>query len=120
MSGHRHFDDVAPAGGFYSELEYPPTGGQIGSRGGFMAIVTTAAETQTLGDPGGPGQFLMLYMLTDGGNCVITADSDVDTSGNNVMTFEDANDFLLLYSIRDGTATYRWQIILNNGSVGLA
>jgi hypothetical protein len=42
------------------------------TNGGHVAIVTAGAETRTLAAPSAAGQELLVYMKTDGGDCVIT------------------------------------------------
>jgi predicted RecA/RadA family phage recombinase len=48
---------------------------------GHVALVTAAAETRTLAVPAAVGQRLLLYMKTDGGNCVVTVASAFNQAG---------------------------------------
>jgi len=85
------------------------------TKSSYVPIVTAGAETRTLSDPVSTGQFLTLTMLTDGGDAVVTAASAVNQTGNTVMTFAAILDTVLLVSIADAAATYRWTIVGNDG-----
>lgn len=80
-----------------------------------ISIETAAAETRTLPNPPRAGVSLNLVFLTDGGDCVITAASDVDQSGNNVITLNDAGDTVALLAVRT-TAGFSWRLIANVGA----
>ena len=84
----------------------------------FLLLVTATAgpgETRTLTDPIYAGQTLDLFFETDGGDCVITADSAVNQAGNNTLTFADGGDHLRLQGGRDGAGDYEWRVIANDG-----
>jgi len=84
---------------------------------GSIALVTAGAETRTLAAPGYIGQELTLYFKTDGGDCVVTAASDVtNTAGENVMTFSDAGEHIRLVAIEKGAALV-WRVVANDGVV---
>lgn len=78
-------------------------------------LVSAAAETRSLPDPLRSGQELVLTMLTDGGDIVVTAASPLNQTGNTIITFGAVQDTVVLRSMRDGAATYRWTIIGNDG-----
>lgn len=82
---------------------------------GIVELITAAAETRTLEDPAKSGIMLTLTLKTDGGNCVITADTAINASANTIMTFADAADTIVLMSIPDGTSGYKWVVIGNAG-----
>lgn len=83
---------------------------------GSVALVTTGSETRTLADPTFIGQSLSLYLKTDGGNCAVTAASDVtNTSGENIMTFADVGDSVILIAIEDGS-DLEWRTLQNDGA----
>ena len=82
---------------------------------GVVELVTAAAETRKLADPERSGLMLTLTLKTDGGDCVVTADTALNQSGNTIMTFGDAGDTVLLQSIPDGATGYKWKIIGNDG-----
>ena len=79
----------------------------------YVLLVTSLAgpgETRTLGDPLYEGQVLDLFFETDGGDCVITADSPVNQAGNNTLTFADAGDHLRLVGGRAGGGEREWRV----------
>lgn len=82
-------------------------------------MVTGGAETRTLATPTKQGIRFILRLLTDGGDAVVTAAGGLNATGNTVATFEDASDLLCLISVKTSTG-FRWDILHNIGSVGLA
>ena len=82
---------------------------------GAMLLVSGGAETRTLDDPQFLGQQLDLFFKTDGGDCVITADSAINQTGNTIMTFADAGDHIRLVGGRDGAGAYEWRVVANDG-----
>lgn len=87
---------------------------------GLMELVTAGAETRALKDPTFAGMFFTMHFKTDGGDCVVTADSAIDVTGNTIITFADANDFITLVSITDGSDTFAWRELSNATSGGYA
>ena len=84
------------------------------TQSGTVAIVTAGAETRTLAAPAYVGQELVLYMKTDGGDCVVAIATAVNQTGNNRATFNDAGDVLVLRAIESG-ANLRWRVVANDG-----
>lgn len=82
---------------------------------GSVQIVTAAAETRTLADPTFVGQMLALSMKTDAGDCVISAASAINQTGNNRITLNDAGDTIVLVGIESG-ANKRWRVMVNDGA----
>ena len=82
---------------------------------GTIPIVTAAAETRTLADPQKAGLRLTLAMKTDGGDCVITVASAINSSGNTIITLNDAGDNIELRSIAVGSA-FKWRVVSNDGA----
>lgn len=82
-------------------------------------MVTAAAEARTLANPTKAGNRLTLRLKTDGGDCAVTASNGFNVAGNTVATFQDVGDLLELVSVSTTTA-FRWEILVNFGSVGLA
>lgn len=82
---------------------------------GSVAIVTAGAETRSLAAPTFVGQQLSIYMKTDGGNCVITAASAINQTGNNTITLADVSDALLLYCVESGSNKV-WRVAANDGA----
>tara|TARA_Y100000310_G_scaffold283894_2_gene306199 strand:- start:337 stop:708 length:372 start_codon:yes stop_codon:yes gene_type:complete len=91
------------------------SGNILTHQAGFINLVTGGAETRTLDDPKWVGQKLQLNFETDGGNCVITADSAINQTGNTIMTFADAGDHIELVGARDGAGDFEWRVIANDG-----
>jgi len=87
-----------------------------------LTIAASTAETNTLATPTRPGQRLVIVAgaVGAGGSREITAAAAVNQTGNTVMTFDAVREALILESIPTGSGTYRWQIMLNEGSVTLA
>lgn len=84
-----------------------------------LTIGSAGAETNTLAVPTFAGQIISISADTVGtGSRVVTVATDVDNSGNNVLTFDAAGEFISLYGIKLG-ATFAWRILSNTG-VGLA
>jgi hypothetical protein len=81
---------------------------------GFVNIVSTGAETNTVAIPNAEGLELTLNMLTDGGNRVVTVASAINATGNNTITFADTSDFIRLLSIDKG-GTLAWRILAQDG-----
>lgn len=106
---------------------YPPSGdvvladpGDAGdiepvAKDSYVELVTAGAETRTLSDPDFAGQKLVVTMYTDGGDAVVTADSAVNVTGNNTLTFADVQDTISLVGVRDGASAYRWSVVGNDG-----
>lgn len=85
------------------------------TKSGNIAIVTAAAETNTLAIPTFKGQKLLLYCDTYAvGNRVITSAQAVNQTGNNTLTFGAVRDNIMLEAITVGGAL-RWQVVHNDG-----
>ena len=102
---------------FTNAISDPGDAGAIAvTASGSVALVTAGAETRTLADPTFIGQTISLYLKTDGGNCVVTSASDVtNTSGENIMTFADVGDSVILIAIEDGS-DLEWRQLQNDGA----
>ena len=81
---------------------------------GYILLVTGGAETRTLDDPQFEGQILDLFFETDGGNCVITADSAINQNADTIMTFNDGGDHVRLLGGRAGGGAREWRVIAND------
>ena len=109
------YPPAAGASGGLEEFADPGDAGDIDITGSAVVnIVTAGAETRTIGDPVAGGQKLVIGFKTDGGNCVITADTAVNQTGNNTLTGADAGDIIVLESIELG-AGFVWRIVANDG-----
>lgn len=85
------------------------------SASGRVPIVSAGAETRTLAVPTIIGQRLLIYMKTDGGDCVITSAAAINATGNNTITLNDAGDAIELVAIENG-ANLRWVVGFNSGA----
>jgi len=81
---------------------------------GYVPLVTAGAETRTLAAPGVIGAFLLLYMKTDGGNCVVTCATTFNETGNNTLTFANTGEACLLVSVEEGS-NKRWRSVFVDG-----
>lgn len=99
-----------------AELNDPGDAGAIPATAGVCHLVTAGAETRSLADPTEVGLDLTLFFLTDGGNCVVTAASPINETGNNTITFADVTECIHLRSVRDAASAYRWQLVANVGA----
>lgn len=79
-----------------------------------------SAETRTLANPDRPGILSTLRLKTDGGGDVtVTAANGLNVTGNTTAVFADAGDQLFMESV-SATSGYRWEILVNTGSVSLS
>ena len=85
-----------------------------------------ADETRVLANPTKPGIRLVIRMLTDGGDIVMSAENGLNVALETSATFADAGDMLSLISVTKtvgvppSAAVYRWQTLDGNYSVTLA
>lgn len=86
------------------------------TQSGRCAIVTAGSETRTLANPTFEGQELLIYILTDGGTCVITAAAAINATGDNTITMAEALDVLDLVAIRGSASGLRWRVRSSDGS----
>ncbi len=82
---------------------------------GYVALVTAGAETRTLAAPAFIGQELLVYMKTDGGDCVVTCTTTVNETGNNTITFANEGEACRLVAVEDG-ANRRWRLAAVDGA----
>jgi len=82
-------------------------------------MVSAAPETRILAAPTKSGIRLVLRLMTDGGNVVVTAAEGLNASLETEATFADASDLLSLISVSTATG-YRWEIAEGNTGVTLA
>ena len=111
---------TAIVGSLTTPIVDPDTAGAIPVTGeGHVPLVTAEAETRSLPDPTIAGQQLLLYFKVDVGNCVITAVSAINQTGNTIMTFTDIGEVIQLIAIEDDAASFEWRVVHNDG-VGLS
>lgn len=117
MSAHNTLHEIQRADSLISD---PGNAGKIAcdKSPGLCNLVTGASgETRTLIDPSRAGAILALNLMTDGGgDCVITAQTAINSSGNTVITLNDAGDTVTLIAIPSGTTAFRWRVLVNDGA----
>ena len=86
------------------------------SRSGYLELTTAGAETRTLPDPTFRGQQLDIVMIADGGDCVVTASSAVNQTGNNTLTFTDVGEYTRLVGAYNATDGWEWKTVVNMGA----
>ncbi len=97
----------------------PGNAGAISAKNsGVCNLQTLAAETRTLASPTMAGIELMLCMLTDNGDCVVTAADEINIATNTIMTFANVRETIVLRSVRT-TAGFSWSVG-HNDSVALS
>lgn len=103
-------------------LPDPGAGGTINPNFKDLTIcelVTAAAEARTLQNPTKAGVRFVLRLKTDGGDCTVTASNGFNVAGNTQAVFADVGDQLELISVSH-TSGFRWEILVNLGSVALS
>jgi hypothetical protein len=90
------------------EIPDPGNGGTINTaQSGVCNLVTAGAETRALAAPANVGQWLLLNLDTDGGDCVVTSATDLNVEQDNTLTFDDAGQNILLVAVTVG-GVKRW------------
>lgn len=77
-------------------------------------IETAAAETRTLAAPLKAGLLAKVVLDTDGGNLTLTVEDGYNLSDDTTITFQDAGDWVLFGSVREGTSYY-WRVLSSEG-----
>lgn len=85
------------------------------TKSGTVAITTTGAETRTIAIPGLAGIEIGISMDVDGGDCVITAATAINQTGNNTITLNDAGDTIVLKAVKKAGALV-WRVVVNDGA----
>jgi hypothetical protein len=83
-------------------------------RSGIIEVTTGGAETRTLPDPTFRGQQLDIYMVVNGGNCVITSSSPVNQTGHTTITLSAVGGFIRLASKYNATDGWEWQEVMED------
>ena len=119
MSGHRAGHDIARAA-FTGALAIPDPGAGEAIHIEKMGVCEfESAGARTLPDPFGAGLRVTLRNLSSG-TVTVTADTALNEGGDTVATFDADGELLDLISVGDGSGGFRWEILVNTGSVGLA
>ena len=118
MSGHRVAHDMAKA----PLHQISKTAGEtivIDRYGQIVEIETGGAEARTLANPSRAGIRAFIRMKADGGDATMTASNGLNVAGNTTAVFADVGDMLEVLSVSH-TSGFRWEILLNTGSVALS
>ena len=117
LGGKPQLEDIYTLGVEPELIPDPGDGGTFDvSRSGYCEITTAGAETRTLPDPTFRGQILDIVFVVDGGNCVITASSPVNQTGNNTITLTDVGEHTRLVGAYNATDGWEWKTIANDGA----
>lgn len=81
---------------------------------GVCAMTSAGAETRTIAIPAFIGQEITLIDDTHVGNIVVTAAAAINQTGNTVMTFGAAADFIVLKAATVGGSLV-WRVAANDG-----
>ena len=120
MSGHRITADLQRADFDQSD---PGSGNTIVADGNWTVVDLSSTETETadgkrrvLADPVKSGQVLVITAksVASGNIGVYNTTTKVNTSGNNLITFNTAGDTVVLTSVPNGSSGYRWIITAND------
>lgn len=120
MSGHRITADLQKAD--FDQAD-PGSGGTIVADGNWTVVDLSSTETETadgkrrvLADPVKSGQVLVITAksVASGNIGVYNTTTKVNTSGNNLITFNTAGDTVVLTSVPNGSSGYRWIITAND------
>jgi len=121
MSAHRTAYDLSKSA---LRVADPAASGTISFAdrfGGHCEMISLDTETRKLADPHRAGILATLRLHTDGGTVAVTATNGFNVAANTVATFGDVGDQLFMTSVEKATAgTYRWEILVNTGSVSMS
>lgn len=100
------------------QIDDPGDAGTISTnQPGYVLLVTDGgAETRTLGDPTYIGQIMDLFFYTDGGDCVVTASSPLNQTGNTIITFTDVGEHTRIIGHYNPTDGWEWRQVCNDGA----
>ncbi len=120
MSVHRTLEDLFKA--FTPNvgpglLKDPGSAGNIvfGMWGQICLVNTTGGGARTLPVPTRAGVLAGIVLETDGADLVLTVTNGYNRDGDTSITFADAGDYVLFWSVKIGTA-YRWRAIAQEGT----
>ena len=117
LGGNPQLEEINALGVEPAIIPDPGDAGAIDvSHSGYCELTTAAAETRTLADPVFRGQIIDLVFISDGGDCVVTAASAVNQTGNNTITFTDVGEHTRLVGTWNATDGWEWKTIVNDGA----
>lgn len=119
MTSHRILNDFLWAFSSVGDglLDDPGDAGSIEVTlwGQICSVATAGTETRTLDQPRFPGILAAVALETDGGDMTLTVTGGYNHDGNTSITFDDAGDFIVVYSIDVGGSFY-WRVIGQEGT----
>jgi hypothetical protein len=83
--------------------------------GQVCPVVTTGVQTRTLAQPTKAGIMAAIVLDVDGGDLTLTVTGGYNQANATTIVFGDAGDYVVLYSIKVGTAFY-WRVIGQEGT----
>lgn len=83
--------------------------------GQVCSVVTAAAEARTLAQPVRAGILAAVTLDTDGGDLTLTVTGGYNADSETSITFNDAGDFVVFYSVKVGSSYY-WRVIGQEGT----
>lgn len=116
MSAFRNLNDLYRVSHLLAD---PGNGGTITANQDLLLcelVSVGADETRTLAVPTKPGIRFCVRMKTDGGDIYITSANGINVALETVAIFEDVGDLLWMISV-SADSGYRWEVIVNTGSV---
>ena len=117
LGGNPQVEDINARGVEPVVIADPGNAGTIDvSRSGYVELTSAGAETRTLPDPTFRGQILDIVFIVDAGDCVVTASSAVNQTGNNTITFTDVGEHTRLVGAYNATDGWEWKTIVNDGA----
>jgi len=84
---------------------------------GTCDMTSGGAETRTLAAPSFVGQMISLTHAVDGGAIILTCATTVNQTGDNTLTFTEADDAIVLYAITAAGPVLEWRVLANDGVV---
>ena len=117
LGGKPQLEDIYALGLEPEIIPDPGASGTIDvSRSGYLELTSVGVETRTLPDPTFRGQVLDIVFIVDGGNITMTADSAVNQTGNNTITFTDVGEHTRLVGAYNATDGWEWKTVVNDGA----
>ena len=115
LGGRPQLEDIYSLGVEPAIIPDPGDAGTFDvSRSGIIEVTTAGAETRTLPDPTFRGQQIDIVMVSDGGDCVITASSPVNQTGHTTITLSAIGGFIRLVGKYNATDGWEWQEVMED------
>lgn len=80
----------------------------------YVPVETAAAETRTLAQPAQAGLVCGVALSVDGGDMTLTVTGGYNQADTTTIVFGDVGDFVLFYSVQEGTSFY-WRVLRHEG-----